>query len=150
MVNGVSGAIGSSLSLALAARYAEPKAPVFAVLGDGTIGFHLSEFETAVRYNLPFVAVVGNDACWNAESQIQRRTYGQDRMHGCELTPARYDLVVSALGGHGELVTEVNDLAGAIERSLASGKPSCVNVMIESIAAPVVRSNTESLRETRK
>jgi acetolactate synthase I/II/III large subunit len=139
MVNGVSGAIGSSLSLALAARYAEPKAPVFAVLGDGTIGFHLSEFETAVRYNLPFVAVVGNDACWNAESQIQRRTYGQDRMHGLELTPARYDLVVSALGGHGELVTEAAEFAGAIERSLASGKPSCVNVMTESIAAPVVR-----------
>jgi acetolactate synthase-1/2/3 large subunit len=74
MVNGVSGAIGSSLSLALAARYAKPGARVFAVLGDGTIGFHLSEFETAVRCNLPFVAVVGNDACWNAESQIQRRT----------------------------------------------------------------------------
>jgi acetolactate synthase-1/2/3 large subunit len=139
MVNGVSGAIGSSLSLALAARYAKPEAPVFAVLGDGTIGFHLSEFETAVRCNLPFVAVVGNDACWNAESQIQRRTYGRDRMHGLELTPARYDLVVSALGGHGELVTQADDFAGAIERSLASGKPSCVNVMTESIAAPVVR-----------
>jgi acetolactate synthase I/II/III large subunit len=112
---------------------------VFAVLGDGTIGFHLSEFETAVRYNLPFVAVVGNDACWNAESQIQRRTYGQDRMHGLELTPACYELVVSALGGHGELVTEAAEFAGAIERSLASGKPSCVNVMTESIAATVVR-----------
>ena len=78
MVNGVSGAIGSSLSLALA-------------------------------------------------------------VHGLELTPARYDLVVSALGGHFELVTEAAEFAGAIERSLASGKASCVNVMTESIAAPVVR-----------
>jgi acetolactate synthase-1/2/3 large subunit len=56
-----------------------------------------------------------------------------------DITPARYDLVVSALGGHGELVTKADDFAGAIERSLASGRPSCVNVMTESIAAPVVR-----------
>ena len=39
-------------------------------MGDGTFGFHMAEFETAVRRNLPFVAIVGNDACWNAESQI--------------------------------------------------------------------------------
>ena len=118
---------------------AEPKAPVFAVLGDGTIGFHLSEFETAVRRKLPFVAVLGNDALWNAESQIQLREYGKERMHGCDLTPARYDLVVAALGGHGEFVESAADLPGAIERALASGKPACINVMIESIAAPVIR-----------
>jgi Thiamine pyrophosphate enzyme, C-terminal TPP binding domain len=97
MINGISGSIGSSLSLALSARYVEPKAPVFAVLGDGTIGFHPAEFETAIRRNLPFVAVVGNDACWNAESQIQLRTYGANRMHNCGLTAARYDLIVAAL-----------------------------------------------------
>ena len=140
MINGVAGSIGGSLSFACAARLAEPNAPVFVVLGDGTIGFHLSEFETAVRRRLPFVAVLGNDALWNAESQIQLREYGRDRMHGCELTPARYDLVVAALGGHGELVERVEDLSGAIERALASGKPACINVMIESHAAPVIRA----------
>jgi acetolactate synthase I/II/III large subunit len=139
MINGISGSIGSSLSLALSARYAERKAPVIAMLGDGTIGFHLSEFETAVRCKLPFVAVVGNDACWNAESQIQLRTYGPNRMHHCDLTPARYDLVVDALGGHGEFVERASDLSGAIERALASGKPACVNVMIESVGAPNIR-----------
>ena len=102
LINGVAGSIGGSLSFALAARLLEPKAPVFAVLGDGTIGFHMSEFETAVRRRLPFVAVLGNDARWNAESQIQLRDYGANRMHGCELLPARYDQVVAALGGHGE------------------------------------------------
>jgi acetolactate synthase-1/2/3 large subunit len=89
LVNGVAGAIGSSLPFALAARLLEPEAPVFAVLGDGTIGFHVSEFETAVRRRLPFVAVLGNDACWNAERQIQLREYGPARMHGCELLPSR-------------------------------------------------------------
>jgi acetolactate synthase-1/2/3 large subunit len=123
----------------LTARLVEPRAPVFAVLGDGTIGFHLAEFETAVRRNLPFVAILGNDARWNAESQIQLREYGRDRMHGCELLPARYDLVVAALGGHGEYVEDAAALPSAIARSLASGKPACVNVMIESIAAPALR-----------
>ena len=139
MINGIGGSIGGSLSFANAARLIEPKAPIFVVLGDGTIGFHLSEFETAVRRKLPFVAVLGNDALWNAESQIQLREYGRDRMHGCDLTPARYDLAVAALGGHGEYVERAEDLAPAIERSLASGKPACINVMIESIAAPVIR-----------
>jgi acetolactate synthase-1/2/3 large subunit len=139
LVNGVAGSIGSSLSFALAARLVEKKAPVFAVLGDGTIGFHIAEFETAVRRGLPFVAVVGNDARWNAESEIQRREYGANRMHGCELLPVRYDEVAKALGGHGEYVERAADLAAAIDRALVSGKPACVNVMIESVAAPALR-----------
>lgn len=141
LVNGVAGAIGGSLSFALSARLVEPDAPIFAVLGDGTIGFHISEFETAVRRGLPFVAVLGNDARWNAESQIQLRDYGQNRMHGCDLLPARYDEVVKAFGGHGEFVDKAADLPGAIERALVSGKPACINVMIESIAAPVIRAS---------
>ncbi|HXW39713.1 MAG TPA: thiamine pyrophosphate-dependent enzyme [Xanthobacteraceae bacterium] len=139
LINGVAGAIGSSLSFALAARLVDAKAPVFAVLGDGTIGFHISEFETAVRRALPFVAILGNDGRWNAESEIQRRDYGANRMHGCELLPVRYDQVVTALGGHGEYVERAGDLSAAIERALASGKPACVNVMIESTAAPALR-----------
>jgi acetolactate synthase-1/2/3 large subunit len=139
MINGVGGSIGGSLSFANAARFAERQAPVFAVLGDGTIGFHISEFETAVRRNLPFVAILGNDALWNAESQIQLREYGKDRMHGCDLLPTRYDLVVQGFGGHGEYVERAADLPAAIERALASGKPACINVMIESTPAPVIR-----------
>jgi len=136
LINGVAGAIGSALPFAIAARSYEKKAPVIAVLGDGTFGFHMSEFDTAVRHNLPFVAIVGTDASWNAESQIQLREYGRDRMHGCSLLPTRYDQVVSALGGHGEFVDKAGDLPAAVERAIASGKPACVNVMIESIAAP--------------
>jgi acetolactate synthase-1/2/3 large subunit len=139
IINGVGGSIGSSLPMANAARLVEPKAPVFAVLGDGTFGFHMAEFETAVRRNLPFVAVVGTDAKWNAEHNLQVRDYGRERAHGCDLMPTRYDRVVEALGGHGELVEGPEQMGPAIERALASGKPACVNVMIESIPAPLVR-----------
>lgn len=141
LINGVGGSIGASLPFALAARLAEPRAPVFAVLGDGTFGFHVAEFETAVRRNLPFVAVVGTDARWNAEYNLQLRDYGANRARGCDLALTRYDQVVAALGGHGELVAHAADLPGAVERALASGKPACINVMIESIAAPVLRGD---------
>jgi len=140
MINGVGGSIGSSLPMACASRVVEPRAPVFVVLGDGTFGFHMAEFETAVRCSLPFVAVVGTDARWNAEYNLQVRDYGPNRTFGCDLLPTRYDLVVAALGGHGELVQSADELPGAIERALASGKPACINVMIESIPAPLVRA----------
>jgi acetolactate synthase-1/2/3 large subunit len=140
IVNGVAGAIGASIPFAIAARAARPDARVIAVLGDGTFGFHMAEFDTALRHDLPFVAVVGNDSRWNAEHQIQLREYGAQRAHGCTLAPAtRYDLVVQALGGHGEFVTRAEELAPALARAVASGLPACVNVMIDGLPAPSVR-----------
>lgn len=140
IINGVAGAIGPSIPFAMAARRAKPGSTVLAVLGDGTFGFHMAEFDTAARYDLPFVAVVGNDSRWNAEHQIQLREYGAERAHGCSLAPAtRYDLVAAALGGHGEFVQDAAELPAALERAFASGKPACVNVLIEGQAAPVVR-----------
>src|SRR5262249_28569659 len=139
IINSVTGAIGAGLPFALAARMHDARAPIFAVMGDGTFGFHMAEIETAVRRNLPVIAILGNDACWNAESQLQRRHYGENRMHGCELLPARYDAWATALGGYGELVTSADALDGAIARAIASGKPAVINVLTESIAAPVLR-----------
>ena len=138
VINGVAGAIGAGLPYALAARCAEPDAPVVAVMGDGTVGFHIAEFDTALRYGLPFVSVVGNDARWNAEYQIQLRDFGAGRLLGCELRPMRYDAVVQAFGGHGELVTEPEAMGPAVQRAQASGLPACLNVMIEGLPAPLI------------
>ena len=138
VINGPAGAIGAALPFALGARVAERQAPVIAFMGDGTFGFHSAEFDTAARYGLPFVLVVGNDARWNAEYQIQLKSYGKERLIGCELLPSRYDTVAAAFGGHGELVTEAGQLLPAVERALQSGKPACVNVMMEGVPAPVV------------
>ena len=139
VINGVAGAIGAALPFALGARVAVPDAPIIAVMGDGTFGFHTAEMDTAVRYGLPFLAVVGNDARWNAEYQIQLRDYGPARLIGCELLPARYDQVTAAFGGHGEYVTSADALMPAAHRAIASAKPSCINVMIEGLPAPNVR-----------
>jgi acetolactate synthase-1/2/3 large subunit len=64
-------------------------------------------------------------------------------MHGCELLPARYDALAIALGGHGELVEAADQLDGAIARAIASGKPAVLNVMTQSVAAPVLRRDAE-------
>ena len=136
VINGVAGSIGAALPFAVAARLAQPEAPVIAVMGDGTFGFHPAEIDTAVRYKLPFVAIVGNDARWNAEYQIQLRAYGSARAQGCELLPTRYDRVVAALGGHGEHVERGAELPAALARAAQSGLPACVNVAIERLPAP--------------
>eukprot|EP00913_Durusdinium_trenchii_P008891 g8357.t1 len=149
VINGPSGSIGSAIPFALSARAAFPEARIIAFLGDGTFGFHPAEFDTAVRYGLPFVAVVGNDACWNAERQIQLKSYGADRLHGCDLLPTRYDEMVRAMGGHGEYVTSAAELPDALERAFASGLPACVNVAISPIAAPLLSQSfivADSLR----
>ena len=136
VINGPAGSIGSALPFAAAAKLALPRSRVVAMLGDGTFGFHMSEIDTAVRCGTDYIAVIGNDATWNAEYQIQLRTYGAERAHGCELLPTRYGAVAAALGAHGEDVLSYPELRNALARAAASGKPACVNVMIERVAAP--------------
>ena len=136
LINGLSGSIGTSIPFALAAKLAHPDAQVLALLGDGTLGFHGFEFDTAVRYDLPFIAVVGNDAGWNAERIIQKRDYGEDRVFGCDLRPTRYDQTAISLGCNGEYVEEIDQLLPAVKRAAESGKPTCINVQIAPTAAP--------------
>lgn len=139
VINGPAGSIGAGLPFACAAKLALPHAPVVAMLGDGTFGFHSSEIDTALRCNAGFVAVVGNDACWNAEHQIQLRAYGAKRAKGCELLPTRYDRVAEAFGAHGEHVERPEQLAGALGRAAGAGRVACVNVSLRRLPAPVFR-----------
>ncbi|HEY4373437.1 MAG TPA: thiamine pyrophosphate-binding protein [Burkholderiales bacterium] len=139
VINGPAGAIGSALPFALGARVAVPDAPIVALMGDGTFGFHSAEIDTAVRYKLPFVAVVGNDARWNAEYQIQLKAYGKDRLVGCELLPTRYELVAAAFGAYGEYVDTPEKLPAAAQRAQAARTPALLNIAIEGVPAPVVK-----------
>lgn len=139
VINGPAGSIGTALPFAAAARFVYPNSRIVVTLGDGTFGFHAAEFDTAVRYKLPLIAVVGNDACWNAERQIQIRDYGPQRQIGCDLLSTRYDEIVRAMGGHGELVTKADEMLPALDRAYASGLPACVNVALDGIAAPIIR-----------
>lgn len=139
VINGVAGSIGAGLPFASAASIAKPNVPIIAVMGDGTFGFHSAEIDTAVRYKLPFTLIVGNDAKWNAEYQIQVRDYGQNRTLGCELLPSRYEKVCEAFGGYGEFVDDSMEVLPAAKRAMASKLPSCINIMIDGLAAPNIK-----------
>jgi acetolactate synthase-1/2/3 large subunit len=124
------GTLGVGMPFALAAQVAHPDRRVLIIYGDGSFGLNGFEYDTAVRFNLPIVGIVGNDAAWGQMMRPQINIFGEDRLVATELRPTRYDKVVEALGGHGELVTEPGEIRPALERAYASGKPALVNVMI--------------------
>jgi acetolactate synthase I/II/III large subunit len=124
------GCLGSGPGYALAAKLAHPDRQVCLLLGDGAFGFAGMEFDTFVRHGLPIVGVMGNNGIWALEKHPMEFLYGYSV--AAELQPGcRYDQVVRALGGHGELVTTPDELRPALERAFASGKPALVNVLTD-------------------
>ncbi|MFI7589807.1 acetolactate synthase [Spongisporangium articulatum] len=134
------GCLGTGLGYAIAARIAHPSSQVVLLLGDGAAGFSLMDVDTLVRHKLPVVMVVGNNGIWGLEKFPMQFLYGYDV--AAELRPGtRYDEVVKALGGDGELVTSPDGLAGALRRGFDSGVPYCINVLTDpGVAYP--RSTT--------
>ncbi|MCP3909606.1 MAG: acetolactate synthase [Actinomycetia bacterium] len=124
------GTLGVGMPFALAAQLAHPHQRVLIIYGDGSFGLNGFEFDTAVRFGLPIVGVVGNDAAWGQMMRPQAMVYGQERLVATELNFTRYDKVVEAMGGHGEHVTEPDEIRPALDRALASGCPALVNVEI--------------------
>jgi acetolactate synthase-1/2/3 large subunit len=123
------GTLGTGAPFALAAQVIYPEKLVGLVLGDGAFGFNGFEFDTFVRLRLPIVGVMGNDGVWGNIKTFHTMMY-PDRVVAADLGRRPYHEVVSALGGHGELVTEAEDLAPALKRARASGLPALVNVHI--------------------
>jgi acetolactate synthase-1/2/3 large subunit len=124
------GCLGAGPGQAIGAKLAHPERQVCLLLGDGAFGFSGMEFDTMVRHNLPIVAVMGNNGIWALEHHPMKFLYGYSL--AAELRPeTRYDEVVSALGGHGELVRSPDELQPALDRAFASGKPALVNVLTD-------------------
>ena len=124
------GCLGSGPGYAIAAKLARPDSQVCLLLGDGAFGFSGMEFDTMVRHGLPIVAVVGNNGIWALEKHPMEFLYGYSV--AADLRPGtRYDELVRALGGHGELVERPEQLRPALDRAFASGLPACVNVLTD-------------------
>jgi acetolactate synthase-1/2/3 large subunit len=122
------GTLGVGMPFGLAAQLSHPDRRVVIVYGDGSFGLNGFEFDTAVRFGLPVIGIVGNDGAWGQMMRPQGAIYGS--VDGTLLNYTRYDKVVEALGGHGEHVERPEELRPALERAAASGKPACVNVVI--------------------
>ncbi|WP_017592712.1 acetolactate synthase [Nocardiopsis potens] len=121
------GCLGTGMGYSIAARLSRPSSQVVTLLGDGAAGFSLMDVDTLVRHRLPVVMVCGNNGVWGLEKAPMRMLYGYDV--AAELTPqTRYDEVVRALGGGGELVTDPDEIGPALKRAFDSGVPYMVNV----------------------
>jgi acetolactate synthase-1/2/3 large subunit len=124
------GCLGTGLGYAIAARIARPSAQVALLLGDGAAGFSLMDADTLVRHDLPVVMICGNNGIWGLEKHPMQALYGYDV--AADLQPmCRYDEVVRALGGAGELVTEPGQIAPALRRAFDAGVPYLVNVITD-------------------
>ena len=132
------GMIGVGFPYALGAQVAFPGKRSVLVVGDGSFGFNAMEFDTAVRHNLPVVAVLGNNSIWGIDWQIQKGLFG--RPVWTDLLPTRYDLVAEGLGAYGEHVTRAAELAPALTRAFASNRPALVNVEIDQVISPVAEA----------
>ena len=128
------GCLGAGLGAAIAARIARPSSQVVLLLGDGAAGFSLIDVDTLVRHRLPVVMIMGNNSAWALEKGPMQMIYGYDVI--ADLAPqTRYDEVVRALGGAGEMVTDPAQIGPAIDRAFASGVPYLVNIVTDVNAA---------------
>ncbi|MGV2384750.1 MAG UNVERIFIED_CONTAM: acetolactate synthase, partial [Thermobifida fusca] len=124
------GCLGTGMGYAIAARLVRPSSQVVALFGDGALGFSLADVDTLVRHNLPVVMVCGNNGIWGLEKAPMQLVYGYDVL--ADLAPqTRYDQVVTALGGGGELVTDPAEIGPALRRAFDSGVPYLVNIVTD-------------------
>ena len=124
------GCLGMGPGYALAAAIAHPQRQIVLLLGDGAIGFALGDFESLVRHGANVTAIVGNNGIWGLEKHPMQALFGYDVV--AELAPGiRYDKVIEAFGGHGELVDEPGGLGPALDRAFATSGVSLVNVLTD-------------------
>jgi acetolactate synthase-1/2/3 large subunit len=124
------GCLGSGPGYAMGVKLAHPDRQVVLLSGDGAFGFSAMEFEALVRHRLPVVCVIGNNGIWALEKHPMQQMLGTSIL--ADLAPGiRYDRVVEALGGHGELVERPADIRPALERAFRAGVPACVNVLCD-------------------
>jgi acetolactate synthase-1/2/3 large subunit len=130
------GSLGPGLPFALGAKVAAPDDTVVCITGDGAFGIGAMEMDTAVRHDLPFICIVGNDQSWGMIERAQRDLFGEDRLVAAKLGDRPYDRMVEALGGYGERVEDPAQIRPALERARDSGKPACLNVMLDPKIKP--------------
>jgi acetolactate synthase I/II/III large subunit len=138
------GTLGVGVPFAMAAKLARPDLEVVGLFGDGAFSLTGWDFETMVRFNLPFIGVVGNNSYMNQIRYGQIQKYGEERGDvGNKLGDVKYDLFAKMLDGYGEEVREPKDIRPALERARESGKPALINVWIDQNAfAPGTMAQT--------
>ena len=121
---GASGVVGWGVPGAVAAKLARPDKPVLLLSGDGAAGFTITEIETALRFDTPYVAVIAHDSAWGIEADSRP----PDRRMGTVFGEIRFDRVAAALGAQGVYIEHPHQLAPAIERGLTEDTVTFIHV----------------------
>ena len=129
--NGYLGTLGVGPGYGIGVAVARPGRPVAVITGDGAAGFHLTEFDTMARHDLPIVTVIFNNASWGISKHGQELVFGAKNTTVVDLERSAYHVVAQGLGCAGVEVTRVEDIAPAIRDAQASGRPTCINVMTD-------------------
>ena len=141
------GTLGVGVPFAMGAKYAQPDKEILCYFGDGAFSLTGWDFETAVRFNLPFLGVIGNNSAMNQIRCGQINKYGEQRGNvGNLLGDVEYSKFAQMLGGYGEEVRDPKDIRPALERgreAVAKGQPALINIWVDrSIWAPGTRNQT--------
>jgi acetolactate synthase-1/2/3 large subunit len=127
------GCLGVGPSFAIAAKLARPDQRVLIVYGDGSFGLNAMEYESAIRQDIPFVGIIGNDGAWGQIKVAQEALYGEGNAPAALLEQdTGYEKMVEGLGGHGERVVDPKEIRPALERAFDAGVPACINVMVDA------------------
>jgi acetolactate synthase-1/2/3 large subunit len=129
--SGLYGCLAVGLPFANAAKLGHPESRVLLISGDGSIGFNFMEFHTAIRKGLPIVVVIANDQSWGMIAHSQTLRLGHSIPEGTWLGRVDYHRLVEDLGGFGALVERPEEIRPALAAAFASGRTSCVNVMVD-------------------
>jgi len=126
------GNCGFAYGAAMGAKMGRPDLPVFAFQGDGAYGISgLSEVMTAVREEIPVIAIVANNFEWGAEKKNQVDFY-DDRYLGTNLREnPNYAEIAKNMGALGFRVEDYNDVQEVVQEAMASGKPCVIEGVIE-------------------
>jgi acetolactate synthase-1/2/3 large subunit len=126
---GYLGCLGVGIPFGMAAKIRYPDKRVLVVTGDGSVGLNFAEFDTAVRHKLPIVVVINNDQAWGMVKHEQELRGA--KLLASELGPVRYDRAAEGFGVYAEMVDDPLQVRAALERAFASGRPACLNVMVD-------------------
>ncbi|WP_126425675.1 pyruvate oxidase [Brevibacillus marinus] len=127
--------LGCGLPGAIAAKLAYPQKQVFAICGDGGFAMTMSDFVTAVKYELPIVAIVFNNhkiAMIKFEQEVMGNVEFATNLHNPDF--ARY---AEICGGVGFRVEQADELLPALRQALALGKPCIIDVLVDAREAPM-------------
>lgn len=142
------GSLGWAFPAALGAQFAAPNREVVCVTGDGGIGYHIADIETALRHQVPAIVVVLNNGTLAFEAHVQAHLYGHVVSAVDDFCDVDYGQVARAFGAFGTRVTNAADFRKALALGLERRGPTIIDAVIDREAmAPVTRYDKVRERE---